>query len=80
MSDEIIGKCHECGVPCTEHDMVGNQIEFGFPVLWCADCTNRSWDEYLKQQCPECNLRGGEHQEFCPRRGDQHMGQLSGIV
>lgn len=45
MSDEIIGECCECKAPCTERDMVGNQIELGFPVLWCNNCINKHLDE-----------------------------------
>ena len=43
--DEILGPCCECGADCTEHDMVGNQIELGFPVLWCGNCINKHLDE-----------------------------------
>jgi len=45
---EIVGKCCECGADCTDHDLVGNQIELGFPVLWCADCMNKAFDELAK--------------------------------
>jgi hypothetical protein len=43
--DEIIGPCSECGAPCTDNDLVGNQTELGFPVLWCGLCINRHLDE-----------------------------------
>lgn len=46
MSEEIIGTCHECGEPCTERDLVGNQVELGFPVLWCDKCINRAFEKY----------------------------------
>lgn len=39
------GKCSECGKPCSDHDLVGNQTEFGFPVYWCGICINRHLDE-----------------------------------
>lgn len=33
--------CSECGSPCTDKDLVGNQIELGFPKYWCGFCINR---------------------------------------
>ena len=43
--EEIIGECCECKAPCTDRDLVGNQIDLGFPVLWCDTCINRHLDE-----------------------------------
>jgi hypothetical protein len=31
-------KCSECSAPCTDADLVGNQIELGFPKYWCNRC------------------------------------------
>lgn len=55
--ETIIGTCHECGAPCTDKDIVGNQIELGFPVLWCGKCVDFSYAEYLRKH-PE-QLEGG---------------------
>jgi hypothetical protein len=49
ISDEIVGPCSECGAPCTDHDLIGNQVELGFPVLWCGACINRHLDEDEKE-------------------------------
>ena len=35
------GLCCECGKPCSDHDLVGNQIELGFPVYWCSECIDK---------------------------------------
>lgn len=39
------GLCGECGLPCTDHDLVGNSSEFGMPTYWCGACINRHWNE-----------------------------------
>lgn len=49
------GKCHECGAPCNDHDLVGNQIELGFPVYWCSKCTDKACEEMRKKDKDERN-------------------------
>ena len=49
----IVGPCSECGSPCTDHDLVGNQTELGFPVLWCSQCINRHWEEDFGSNKPQ---------------------------
>jgi NTP pyrophosphatase (non-canonical NTP hydrolase) len=41
-----VGQCSECGKDCTDHDLIGNQVELGFPILWCGECMNKSLDGY----------------------------------
>lgn len=33
-------QCSECGAPCTDGDIIGNQVELGFPKYWCWRCIN----------------------------------------
>lgn len=39
------GVCCECGKPCNDHDLIGNQTELGFPKYWCTECINKAFDE-----------------------------------
>jgi hypothetical protein len=39
------GNCCECGKACSDHDLVGNQVELGFPVYWCNECIGKHLDE-----------------------------------
>lgn len=44
------GCCCECGEVCSDRDLVGNQIEFGFPVYWCNVCIDKSWKRHVSDK------------------------------
>lgn len=60
-------------------------IEFANALLWAAKEAKKHNNRHVSPwkvntqdsgKCPDCNLLGGEHQEFCPRRGPLHAGTL----
>ncbi len=57
MTEEIIGQCSECGADCTDRDLVGNQTELGFPILWCSACVDKSYAAYEEELSQDQTVR-----------------------